>query len=149
MSPQDADLGLRIGRGVGVLSLILLLPVATLTLVLGLPIGLICFAAALPLSAHLSGLLPLGVDLAQARDRVLAEAPLHAMSAVLAVFFALNAVALLPSGLRDVPLLPLLLTSFFALSLYVISVRGGSLSAIPSQIGVPLLTLAIGSLLLL
>jgi len=119
MSPLDADLGLRILRGVGVLSLILLIPVATLTLLLGVPIGLLGFAAALPLSAHLSGLLPLGADLEGARDRVLSEARLHAMSAVLAVFFALNAMALLPSDLRSVPLLPLLLTAFFALSLYM------------------------------
>jgi hypothetical protein len=140
---------MRILKGVWILSLILLIPIAILTLLLGVPVGLIGFAAALPLSAHLSGLLPLGADLGEVWVRVLSQARLHALSAVAAVFFALNTMALLPGATSSVALLPLVITSFFALSLYVIAVKGGSVRAIPAQIGPPLLGLAVASLLLL
>jgi len=148
MSEDGFDFAMRLGRGVGLLSFLLVFPVALLTLLLGVLYGLIAFGACIPLSAHLSGLHRLGEDWEQAQQQVRGEAQLHLVTSGLAVFFGMNAMALVPSSFAFFPLALIIVPSFFALSLYVIGVRGGSVNRLPSRVGVPLVALAVALLAL-
>jgi hypothetical protein len=148
VTPEDQDLLSRVFRGVGILSLILIIPVAALSLLLGPIMGLLGLMAALPLSAYLSGFMPDAADPEELLDLLKKEPHLHAVSAITAVLFALGALTVTPVEMRAIPALAVILVAFFSFTLYLISVLSGSVREIPAQVGAPLMALALASLIL-
>lgn len=148
MSPEDQELLSRVFRGVGILSLILIVPVAALSLLLGPIMGLLGLMVSLPISAYLSGFMPEATDPEELLDLLKKEPQLHAVSAITAILFSLGALTVTPMEIRAIPALAVILVAFFSFTLYLISVRSGSVREIPVQVGAPLMALALASLIL-
>lgn len=137
-----------LARSAVVLAGIALIPVPILIGLLGPVPGLLGLAAAIPLSAHLTGLVSFGETPERAWAGVWEAAPrIGQVTGFAAVFWVLTAY-LLPETLRAVPGLSVLLSSLFAMSLYLIGMREEEEGVLRS-VGVPVLLTALIAVLLI
>lgn len=119
-------------------------PVAILGGLFGLLIGLIALAASIPLSAHLGALVSLGDRPDQAWGRARAEARVIGQVTGLAALFWFLIVYLIPEQVAQVPILSIMISSLYAMALYVIGMRGDR-GTVMSRIGVPVLLVLVMS----
>lgn len=121
------------------LAALITVPVALISGVFGPLIGLLAFGAAIPLCAHIGGAVPLGPTSEAALERLRDPAELRLIGKVtaLCVLFGLNLLLLIPEGIRQVPVLPILICSFYIMALYLLGARGGPPDRVLSRIGGP------------
>jgi len=119
-------------------------PVSLLMGLFGPVFGLLALSAAIPISAHLGGLVSLGDSPERAWARARAEARLVGQVTGLSTLFWLLIVSLIPEEISRVPILPIMISSLYAMALYAIGMRGGR-DTVMSRIGVPVLLVLVMS----
>jgi hypothetical protein len=137
VTPQEIALFSALIRSALLLTALVTLPIALLSGLIGPLAALAAFWAAIPLCAHLTGVVPLGDTPEEALERSREEFPLIGTVSGLSVLFGLNVLFLVPAPLQAVPFLPILITSLYVMALYVLGVRDGSPDRIAVRVGVP------------
>jgi O-antigen/teichoic acid export membrane protein len=109
MTKEENELIAVFLRSSLLLAALITVPVALISGVFGPLIGLLAFGAAIPLCAHIGGAVPLGLTSEAALERLRdpAELRLIGMVTALCVLFGLNLLLLIPEGIRQVPVLPI------------------------------------------
>jgi hypothetical protein len=148
MSRAEQDDLLALIRSAIILTSLATVPVGLIMGLLGPLLGFIALAASIPLSAHLGGSVRLGETFDRAWEAARAE-PRHILqvSGLAALFWPL-VVVLVPDEISAVPVLSILIASFYATALYVIGMRGDP-ETVLSRIGAPVLLLGLGLVLLI
>lgn len=140
MSGQDQKLALQLMRGVLLLTFLIMVPVGMISALFGGLFGLFGFAAAIALSAHLSGLHPLGESWGEVSDRVVRDLRPLLVAVSVAVAAALNVLMLV-----GVPFVGIMLSAFFALSIFLLGARARTFGELTDLVGIPILALVIAS----
>jgi len=117
-------------------------PVSLLMGLFGPVFGLLALAAAIPISAHLGGLVSLGDSPERAWARARAEARLVGQVTGLATLFWFLIVYLIPEQVAQVPILSIMISSLYAMALYVIGMRGPR-DEVLSGIGLPVVLICV------
>jgi hypothetical protein len=148
MTEQERELlGLFLRSGM-ILCAITLVPIALITGLLGPVLGLIAFGVAIPLSAHLGGVVPLGATHDAALERVKDPDLLRRIGSVSAicVLFGMNVLMLVPAELSRIPAVAILISSYYIMGLYLLGARGGDPDKALSRIGAPVAVVILATL---
>lgn len=127
-----------------ILSGLVTVPVALLGGLFGPFLGLFALTASIPLSAHLGALVSLGDEPGRAWARARAEARVIGQVTGLVALFWFLIVYLIPEEISRVPILSILISSFYVMALYAIGMRGDR-ETVMSRIGVPVLLVLVVS----
>jgi hypothetical protein len=133
-----------------ILAALITFPVGLISAVFGPITGLLAFGVAIPLSAHVGGAVPLGATseeiVERFRDR--AEVRLFSTLMSLCVLFGINLLMVIPDEIRQVPVLSILICSFYVMALYLLGARGGPPDRVLSRIGGPVVAVIVLTLVL-
>lgn len=138
---EQEDVVALIRSGV-ILTGVVTVPVGLVTGLFGPVLGLLALAGSIPISAHMGGLVSFGDSPEKAWARARADARVIGQVTGLATLFWFLIVYLIPEEVLQVPILSILISSLYTMTLYVIGMRGPR-DEIMSGIGIPVVLIFI------